>query len=41
MKIAIIGGGIFGITCAIKIAPEHQVTIFEKRENRFYISWLA
>ena len=33
MKIAIIGGGIFGITCAIKLAPEHQVTIFEKNDD--------
>ena len=33
MKIAIIGGGIFGITCAIKLAPENQVTIFEKNND--------
>ena len=33
MKIAIVGGGIFGITCAIKLAPENQVTIFEKNND--------
>ena len=33
MKIAIIGGGIFGITCAIKLAPDHQITIFEKNDD--------
>ena len=33
MKIGIIGGGIFGITCAIKIATEHEVTIFEKNDD--------
>ena len=33
MKIAIIGGGIFGVTCAIKLAPENQVTIFEKNND--------
>ena len=33
MKIAIIGGGIFGITCAIKLAPENQVTVFEKNND--------
>ena len=33
MKIAIIGGGIFGISCAIKLAPENQVTIFEKNND--------
>ena len=33
MKVAIIGGGIFGITCAIRIASEHQVTIFEKNDD--------
>ena len=33
MKIAIIGGGIFGMTCAIKLAPENQVTVFEKNND--------
>ena len=33
MKIAIIGGGIFGISCAIKLTPENQVTIFEKNND--------
>jgi len=33
MKIAIIGGGIFGLTCAIKLATENQVTVFEKNND--------
>ena len=35
MKIAIIGGGIFGITCAIKLALENQVTVFEKKKRTY------
>jgi len=33
MKIAIIGGGIIGMTFAIKLAPENQVTVFEKNND--------
>jgi len=33
MNIAIIGGGIFGITCALKLTHENEVTIFEKNND--------
>ena len=33
MNIAVIGGGIFGVTCALKIGIENKVTIFEKNED--------
>ena len=30
LKIAVIGGGIFGITTAIKLSRQHDVSIYEK-----------
>jgi|TARA_B100001013_G_scaffold80235_1_gene43186 hypothetical protein len=33
MKIAIVGGGIFGIMSAIKLAKEHDVFLFEKNDD--------
>ena len=33
MKIAIIGGGIFGITTAIKLSHEHDVFLYEKNDD--------
>jgi L-2-hydroxyglutarate oxidase LhgO len=36
MKVAVIGGGIFGATAAIRLAKEgHEVTLFEKRADLF------
>ena len=32
MKIGIIGGGIFGVTIAIRLAKSHTVEIFEKND---------
>jgi predicted dehydrogenase len=32
-KVAIIGAGIFGLNCAIELAPECDVTVFEKNEE--------
>ena len=29
MKIAIVGAGISGLTCAHPLHPEHQITVFE------------
>ena len=36
MRIAIIGGGIFGITSSIILAKNHQVELFEKN-NELYV----
>lgn len=33
MKVAIIGAGFFGTSCAIKLAKKHDVHIFEKKET--------
>ncbi|HNB59912.1 MAG TPA: FAD-dependent oxidoreductase [Phycisphaerales bacterium] len=33
MKIAIVGSGISGLTCAYLLAPSHEVTLFEKDER--------
>ena len=33
MKIAVIGAGIFGITTAIKLARQHDVSIFERNSD--------
>jgi len=33
MKIAVIGGGIFGVTTAIELAKNHDVTIYEKNSD--------
>lgn len=33
MKIAVIGGGIFGVTAAVKLAKDHQVDLFEKEPD--------
>ena len=31
LKIAIVGGGISGLVCAYRLAPEHDITLFEAR----------
>ena len=33
MKIAVIGGGIFGVTAAFKLAKNHSVDLFEKNND--------
>ena len=33
MKIAVIGGGIFGVTTAIKLANNHDVDLYEKNSD--------
>ncbi len=33
MKIAVIGGGIFGITTAVILGNEHNVELFEKNDD--------
>ena len=33
LKIAVIGGGIFGITTAIKLSRQHDVSIYEKNSD--------
>ena len=38
MKIAVIGGGIFGITAAIILGKQHDVHLFEKNDDKFTIS---
>ena len=39
MKIAIVGGGIVGALCAITLAANHQVTIFDGGSERKAASW--
>lgn len=31
LKIAVVGGGISGLVCAYRLAPEHDITLFEAR----------
>ena len=33
MKIAVIGGGIFGVTTAIRLAKNHHVDLYEKNSD--------
>ena len=33
MRVAIIGAGFFGTSCAIRLAKKHTVHIFEKKET--------
>ena len=40
MKIAVIGGGIFGVTTAIELAKNHDVTIYEKNSDIFLLGCL-
>ena len=38
MRIAVIGGGIFGVTTAIRLAENHSVDLFEKNSDIFYFN---
>ena len=38
MKIGIVGGGIFGVTAAFKLAEHYEVDLFEK--NDFVNDWV-
>ncbi|RZD44075.1 MAG: hypothetical protein CXT78_07170 [Thaumarchaeota archaeon] len=33
MKIAVVGGGIFGVTTAIRLANNHDVDLYEKNSD--------
>ena len=35
MKIAVIGGGIFGVSTAIRLADHHDVDLYEKHPDIF------
>ena len=37
MKIAVIGGGIFGITTAFTLGEEHDVELYEKITGKIFI----
>ena len=39
MKIAVIGGGIFGITTAFTLGEEYDVELFEKNNSKKLISF--
>ena len=33
MKVAVVGGGIFGVTAAFKLAEHYKVDLFEKNDD--------
>jgi predicted NAD/FAD-binding protein len=39
MRIAIIGAGIAGLTCAYLLHPEHEITVFEAAERPGGHAW--
>ena len=41
MKIAIVGGGIAGLTAAYRLHPHHDVTLFEKSHRIGGNAWSA